>query len=126
MSSKKEYQPVERSSDEIEEDTGLLRNYVKSSGNKRWEKLIWIGFILTIVVTNVVWFGVFSLYKQAHQEEQRRSMRFLSLPRGWLTTVVLSYSYQRTSSTNSLQIHYAIRRCPSQRTKQAVGRYVPS
>jgi hypothetical protein len=73
MSSKKEYQPVDRSSDEIEEDTGLLRSYVKSSGDKRWEKLIWTGFILTIVVTNVVWFGVYSLSKQAHQEEQRKS-----------------------------------------------------
>jgi uncharacterized PurR-regulated membrane protein YhhQ (DUF165 family) len=72
MSTKTEYQPVDRSSDEIEEDTGLLRNYVKSSGDKRWEKLIWIGFILTIVVTNVVWFGVYNLQKQTHQEEQRK------------------------------------------------------
>lgn len=81
MSSKKEYQPVDRSSDEIEEDTGLLRNYVKSSSDKRLGKLIWIGFILTIVGTNVVWFGVCSLYKQAHHEEHRMSTRFLFLTR---------------------------------------------
>lgn len=77
MSAKTEYQPVDRSADEVEEDTGLLRNYVRSSGDKRWEKLIWIGFIMTIVVTNVVWFGVYNLQKQAHQEEQRKYCKTL-------------------------------------------------
>jgi hypothetical protein len=43
-----------------------------------------------------------------------------------MTDDIPSHSYQRTSSTDSVQIHYTIRRRPYERAEQALGRYVPA
>ncbi|EED21441.1 conserved hypothetical protein [Talaromyces stipitatus ATCC 10500] len=88
MSSKTEYQPIDRPSNDIEEDTDLLRNYVNVHGNNRLEKLIWLGFILTIVVTNAFWFSLYNQQKLQYKEEQPINGRLLRIPYRFTTPYV--------------------------------------
>ncbi|KAI1328869.1 hypothetical protein F5Y16DRAFT_419446 [Xylariaceae sp. FL0255] len=67
MSSKEiEYQPLKSASDENESvHDGLRQHYTENTKKQHWYTALWVLCLLTLVVSNGIWFSVYQTYKSS-------------------------------------------------------------
>ena len=63
------YQPLERSSEDLHDGILLHKYAAMSSGKQRWERIISIFCIISIVISNGVWVGIYNYQRGLQSKE---------------------------------------------------------